>query len=226
MFRFKARGKEVKRLESDFIQLWKAYFHTRYGLFYFVLRWLICPFREMERSLPQKGKIVDVGCGEGVFSNYLSIRSSERQVVGIDKDLRKIQIAQQSKIGQRNIHFLNYELQEIREDGLSAIVMSDFLHHIPYSTQEKLLREAYLHLKDGGILLLKEINKSISISFLFSQLAEWLLYFRQPIYYRSKKELVSLLEHLGFKVIVRKVLNLFSTYLFICKKRCETRPMT
>ena len=50
---------------------------------YFKLRPLIIPFDIIEKHVPKKGTIVDLGCGFGIFANFLAIQSDDRKVIGI-----------------------------------------------------------------------------------------------------------------------------------------------
>src|SRR5438132_13301334 len=47
----------------------------------------------VERYVPKKGFIVDLGCGHGLFACVLREGSPTRRVLGIDLDPRKIEVA-------------------------------------------------------------------------------------------------------------------------------------
>ena len=66
-----------------------------------VLRILILPYKKLDSLIPGKGTIVDIGCGNGGFSNYISLFSSKRNVFGIDLSKKRIESAKKS-IGKRN----------------------------------------------------------------------------------------------------------------------------
>ena len=108
-------------------------FYSGQGLkvaLYAYLRWRLCPFEEIESHIPKEGKIIDVGCGYGLLANFLTLRSSKRDVTGIDLSVRRIGAAQETTDSRKNIHFklINVLDLELREPD--AVVMSDFLHHI------------------------------------------------------------------------------------------------
>ncbi|MEW6155484.1 MAG: class I SAM-dependent methyltransferase [Actinomycetota bacterium] len=56
-------------------------------------RWLTCPFPRIERAVPAYGRVLEVGCGYGLFSTYLALREPGREVVGVDIDQAKIEVA-------------------------------------------------------------------------------------------------------------------------------------
>ena len=60
---------------------------------YAKLRWMLCPFKEIEALIPKKANIVDVGCGFGLLANYIAVMSENREILGIDFSVRRIQVA-------------------------------------------------------------------------------------------------------------------------------------
>ena len=53
-------------------------------------RWYGSPFLAVEPFVPARGRIVDAGCGFGMFAAILALRSGEREVYGLDIDADKI----------------------------------------------------------------------------------------------------------------------------------------
>ena len=99
--------------------------------------------------------------------------------------------------------------------------MSDFLHHLSFENQERLLRKAVKKLDHGGMLILKEIDQNDGWRMVASRIWDFLLYPKESIYYRKKTELIELLFTLGMKVKHERVVAWFpgSTYLYICQKK-------
>ena len=50
------------------------------------VRALTCPFPLIEPFVPREGAICDLGCGHGLFSIYLALRSPARRIIGYDLD--------------------------------------------------------------------------------------------------------------------------------------------
>src|SRR3989344_1821533 len=142
---------------------------------YINLRWRLCPFTLMEQFLPKKGIIIDVGCGYGLLANLIALNSVERNVYGFDLSRRRIDIAKRTI---RNMNKLHFELKNVRDlklNSCDAIVMSDFLHHIPYKEQENLIRQAKDKLKKSGILIIQDIDKKPLSKYLFAAALDNLL---------------------------------------------------
>lgn len=187
---------------------------------YFFLRFLVIPFEEIDKILPKKGLIIDIGCGNGPLASYLALSSKDRQVLGWDIDEDRLRDG--AKISKK-IRNLIFEKRNPVTDVIQksdAILASDFLHHIPYSSQEKVLEKIYEALESGGILLIKEVDKKDLPRYWGSFIFDHAFYPKDTIYFRSKKDWITLLVGYGFKVSCHKTLFWFpaSTNLFICKK--------
>ena len=94
------------------------------------LRWRLCPFEEIEKHVPKEGKIIDIGCGYGLLANLLVLRSSKRDVVGIDLSVRRISVAQKTTDNRKKIQFKLMDALDLQLGKYDTVIMSDFLHHI------------------------------------------------------------------------------------------------
>jgi len=54
----------------------------------------LCPLQRIADHVPPHGRVLDVGCGHGLFGNLLALESARRQVVGVDPMASKIAVAQ------------------------------------------------------------------------------------------------------------------------------------
>lgn len=205
--------------------LFDLYNFGLYPSLYCRLRCRVSPFNKMEEFIPKEGLIYDFGCGEGVFANFLSLKSAKREVVGIEIHTKKFHVAKFA--GERNsrkITFLNENILS-KENILlncNGVILSDFLHHIHYEFHQILLEKIFNSLNPGGILLIRDVNKSFySWRFWGNFVLELIFYPFQRYYFVSLNDRVSLLEKIGFKVkhILSKEGLPFSNTLFICKKQ-------
>lgn len=188
---------------------------------YLFLKCKILPIRRIERVVPKEGRILDLGCGKGIFTSYLAITSHKRDVLGVDLCSRKTKEAEETFGSISNLRFVIEDASSIlaNEENLSAIIISDFLHHLDFSSQEGLLKLAYHSLSYKGVLVVKEIDKSNSFRYFMSNLADHLLYFKDKICFRPRDKWVNLLEGIGFQVESRPANTIFgSTVLYICRK--------
>ncbi len=155
------------------------------------------PYMDVERLMPKKGRILDLGCGYGLFANLLALTSPEREVVGIDMCARKL------KYAMRNLpktSFLRADAFSLADLGrYDAIAMNHLLHHLAsYDDQERLLKACYRALNEGGCVVILEINTRPYCKFLFTQLVDNVAYPGGRFYFRSSEEFKKLLAVQGF----------------------------
>ena len=185
------------------------------------LKRLILPLKDIDHALPQSGKIVDLGCGEGLVSFAIAQRRA-RTVIGVDQNKSKINQAK-SRVGdQKNINFLtaNILLYQLPHE-LSGCVIADVLHHLSRKSQKQLLTRISRHLKRGGVLVIKEINRLDVIRSKTSRLWDFLLYPHDQINYLSSGEIEMIMKKLGFTVTQQKkhLLVPASINIYICTKQ-------
>jgi len=200
---------------------------TRMDRFYFRVKFRKGnAMKATESCVPQKGNIIDLGCGDGFFANYLVLKESERKVLGIDLDSKRIARAKKSIQGRKNIDFIVKDLRDIKLKKTDAIIMYDVLHHVTYENQEKILKECYDKLGESGLLIIKDVNKNKFLKyFFFARMIDTLTSLTnvtagEKRAFRKPEEFSSLLKKIGFNVET-KILDLKDItphVLFICKK--------
>ncbi|MCX7619512.1 MAG: class I SAM-dependent methyltransferase [Acidimicrobiales bacterium] len=132
--------------------------------FHVWFRWLTCPFPAVERQLPRRGTILEVGCGHGVFSCFAALASSGRRVTGVDIDCDKISMANAAvdRAGgsQPLAEFWCLPLAELDPDRrFDAVVIIDVLYLLSSDARTQLLAEAIRRLEPGGTLVVKEADR-------------------------------------------------------------------
>ena len=138
--------------------------------FHIYIRLRRLPFEVIEKYVPKKGKILDFGCGHGFFSLYMSQKSKERTVIGVDISKEKIDIASES-IHSKNVSFkcspkATYFLQ--KKFCYNAIVIIDVLYLIARKDQQNLLQKASEALVENGKLLIVEPDASLKLRTFFA----------------------------------------------------------
>jgi 2-polyprenyl-3-methyl-5-hydroxy-6-metoxy-1,4-benzoquinol methylase len=138
-----------------------------------VVRWLSCPFARLEKLVPRSGRILDLGCGHGLFSSYLAVCSKERTVVGVDIDDAKLAIAKRAAepLGAR-LGFRNDIAATLAEERFTAVVLVDVLYLMTAQVQRDLLRRAAAAIEPGGSLLVKEMAARPKWKFEWNRLQE------------------------------------------------------
>ena len=181
---------------------------------------MLCPFKVIEKHLPRRGVIIDVGCGYGLLTNLIALNSNERDVYGYDLSERRINIANKSINKRKNIHFQVKHVKDLKLGFCDAIIMSDFLHHIPYNEQESLINQAHDKLKKDGIMVIQDIGKKPAWKYIFASTLDKLLNGFPELYYSSIENFKNMLEKNGFEVrVVNADMGLpLPDVLFVCRK--------
>lgn len=190
------------------------------------LRFYYAPFTDVEKLLPRKGVIIDLGCGEGIFANFVGLRFSTRQVLGIEIDKNRILLADK---GLKNVSFKIGNIVNAKLPKADAIVLIQVLHHLnTYKEQENILRKAVQSLRKGGKLIIVEIKIALSLQYFLTWIADHFLvawFFEKrlyaPIHFRKVGDWEKTLRNKDLScatVFSEKQIKLFSNVIFSCTK--------
>jgi 1-acyl-sn-glycerol-3-phosphate acyltransferase len=119
-------------------------------------------YKLFESLLPKKGTITDIGCGYGFLPYMLSFMSEDRIIIGTDYDEEKIAVANNCFSKNKNISFFAADATECELQKSDAFVLSDILHYLPMAEQEKLIVKCISNLNPGGIILIRDADRSMS----------------------------------------------------------------
>jgi 2-polyprenyl-3-methyl-5-hydroxy-6-metoxy-1,4-benzoquinol methylase len=153
----------------------------------------------VEAALPKGGRLLDLGCGYGLFSNYAAIADENREVVGLELDARKIALANphSPKVTFKRENVMTAELGG-KFDG---IVLLHVMHHLEsFEQQERLLGRCAELLSPDGVLLILEVEKRPWWKHALALAVDHALYPDDTIFYRDRADMEALLEKLGLNV--------------------------
>lgn len=124
------------------------------------VRWWTAPFAALQARVPVDGRILEIGCGHGLFCTYLALAEPTRTVVGVDIDTDKIAQAQvvARELGAPNLRFDVASSGSVAAGPWDAIAIVDMLYLLPEPAQRDLLAAAVAQLAPGGVLLIKEMS--------------------------------------------------------------------
>lgn len=188
-------AKEVLKLYREIG--WKTYFYTK-------IRWRLCPIEKIAQYVGVPAKLLELGCGVGMLSNYVHLRDPETQVLGIDLSPTRIACAEATVGNRTGIRFLCKNALELdSQTNFDTVTMTDFLHHLSFEGQKGLLEFLYRQLPRGGRLVILEVIECPAWKRKFADLVDRLLNHGKISHFRSKKEWESFLEEIGFEVEVQ-----------------------
>ena len=124
------------------------------------VRWRTCPFPAVAAHVPLEGRVLEVGCGHGLFAAYLAVTSPRRAVRGTDLDPDKIDVAgaAAARLGETvDLRFALAPSGHVPEGPWDAIAVVDVLYLLPPDDQHALLTTCAAALAPGGVLLVKEM---------------------------------------------------------------------
>lgn len=197
-------------------------------LFLALRRWLT-PYPRMLRHLPQSGRLVDLGCGHGLLALMAALDAPGREVLGIDHDPERIQLATQAGTGVPNLRFRcgDFSPAGWGSDPLRAITLIDVMHYFDPEAQLEIFRQAHDRLEKGGTLLVREVDpqgKGLASSFnkLYERLATGIGFTkseRDSLHFRSPEGWMEALRGAGFKVSRERCSSaLFADILYVCER--------
>ena len=184
------------------------------------------PYDKIEQEISESGKIVDLGCGEGILANYIALKSSKRKVHGIELNASRVKDADK---GMKNAQFEIGDIRKTTENNISTALLVHVLHHLPsYADQETVLKNVFANLKKGGKLVVVEIAETPLPKYWFTWVIDTVVVpilfegklIDQNINYRSARDWKKALKDIGFTCKVTKIDDgkPFSHILLTCEK--------
>lgn len=158
----------------------------------------------MDLLLPGEGRILDVGCGFGLFAAYFAQTQPRRQITGVDTNAHRIDMARSlmTAIGHDQHEFIAGDARDTQVEGpFDAIYVLDVMHHVPEADQEPLLARLHDLLAPGGVLVLKDITTEPWFGLKFTELLDRVMVgWDEPLAYRHHQAWGQVLDRLGFRI--------------------------
>lgn len=154
-----------KRLPADgvvkgrFADVWRAYRDCPISARLRVLgRYLSCPYTCILNLFPRSGRILDVGCGDGLLLFLLSVQpdSEGRTYVGIDPAGDKISVARRA--GITSAEFLLGDVSTLPSETYDCVTIIDVLYLLPKSQWSEFLTHSVRVMRQNGLFIVKEVT--------------------------------------------------------------------
>ena len=159
---------------------------------------------EIGQYLPPEGRVLDLGCGFGLFSLFFASQGPGRHVTGVDRNGQRIASARTSasRLGLSNVDYIEGDGLDWDSDvRFDAIYLLDMIHHLPKAGVPEFLGKLERLLAPGGVLVVKDIENRPFWKVWFTLALDRLMVGTEPIHYWAPAELSGHLEALGLQVV-------------------------
>lgn len=187
---------------------------------YAKLRGIICPFEKILCYIPNRGNVLDLGSGYGIFCTVLSKAKPDLKVLGIELDKKRVNIANK-KYQTASLNFIAGDITKYTFDKKFDIVTCiDVFHHIPIQYHDTITSKLYENLKLGGRLIIKDMDDTPYYKYIWNYLHDAFVTRSLQMNYVSKKAMIDLVTRHGFSIQeVKDISNiLYSHYLVVCER--------
>ena len=175
------------------------------------LRPFICPFEDLIRWIPAHGRLLDIGCGAGLFMGLVGRARPGIEAIGFDADADAVAAAQgmaRAHFPDGRIVFRHSAVGDPWPDGSFDVVsLVDVLHHIPPTHQAEVIADAYAHVAPGGLFIHKDMADRPLLRAWWNRLHD-IVVARQWIHYRPIGEVEAWLKDAGAQIVGRAARNL------------------
>lgn len=114
-------------------------------------------FDEIVRHVPENGRVYDLGCGYGYLSLMLAMTADrQRDVIGVDYDFEKIEVAQNVPYKGGNVRFKQADLSQFEPKDADCFIIKDVLHYLRPEHQTQLLERCAKALRHGGTIIIRD----------------------------------------------------------------------
>lgn len=121
------------------------------------LRPLVCPLEVVTNIVPLGARVLDVGCGAGLFLHWLAATRRISSGVGIDLSAKAIDAAAACVMPEEQVCFVRVDAETAWPQGeFNLVSVIDVLHHIPRGYQRDFVRRVVA--VGARTVLLKDID--------------------------------------------------------------------
>lgn len=178
---------------------------------YFYLRKKILPIEIIINLIPNDSNILDLGCGKGIVLKSLK---KFKRYVGVDQNISSF------KNNKINAEFIKEDCLEFLKRDLNkfdVFILIDLIHHIKKKEQEIFLKKLLKLMKNGDILIVKDIYPKNMWTRYWNYMHDLLISREKITYFDFKKfQKIHCKNHL-VETFYKRIF-LYDHYFFILKK--------
>jgi len=166
------------------------------------LRPRICPFEVLIALVPAGARVLDVGCGSGLFLGLAAANGRLGASVGVDRDARALAVAERMRCALPDpaaLRFVAGDAGDLPAGDFDLVVLIDVLHHVAPAAQVAVLGGAAARVAVGGRLVCKDIARRPRWRALMNRLHDLVLA-RQWVHHPDADALIAALGRAGLIV--------------------------
>jgi 2-polyprenyl-3-methyl-5-hydroxy-6-metoxy-1,4-benzoquinol methylase len=171
------------------------------------LRPYICPFEVLIRCVPVGSRVLDVGCGSGLLLGLLSHFGRISSGHGFDLDENAIRQAKRMARKLPQAESLVFERRNADTPWptgeFDVVTMIDVMHHVNPSHQDLMFQKAASRLRNGGILIYKDMAER-PLWMAWANRLHDLVLARQWIHYFPLDSAISAARDSGFELLEKR----------------------
>jgi 2-polyprenyl-3-methyl-5-hydroxy-6-metoxy-1,4-benzoquinol methylase len=150
-----------------------------------------------------KNRILEVGCGFGLFGCYFAALNPDVQYLGYDLNPRRVEMANlaATRLGLQNASFHCANARELSvNEQFDAVMLVDLMHHVDDETKKRLVTMAAGQLTPGGRLIIKDVTTHPSFKIGFTWALDVLMTRSFDMHYWNENQFHAALQR-HFKAI-------------------------
>jgi 1-acyl-sn-glycerol-3-phosphate acyltransferase len=161
-------------------------------------------FAALDAVVPRRGFVLDLGCGYGMATHWLSCFTDTRTFLGVDYDEEKIRVARRTAPDHPRIQFQEGDVLNFDYPACDTVLLLDVLHYWVPEKQQMILDKARCALRPGGVLILRDGARAESgahrRTHFFEKLATRVGHNRteEGLHFQTLPELEAMLKRAGF----------------------------
>ena len=171
----------------------------------------ISPFELLLRAVPPGSRVLDIGCGSGLFLGLLAMTGRIRSGLGIDSSRAAIALANRMRARLAADTGISFEARDaaaaLPHGPFDIVSLVDVMHHIPPAFQRQVLEQAIDRVEPGGRFVYKDMVARPFWRALANRLHD-LVIARQWIHYLPLGTAIEWAQARGCTVVERRTVNM------------------
>ena len=183
-----------------------------------VFRPLYSPLHILLQKIPWCSRLLDIGCGTGVFLNYLCDIESG---FGVDIDARSIELAREAAHGKKLSFKVISDVSDLQNVDCTCVSCIDVLHHINQREQSAFIEKFSALLPSGGKVLLKDLEPKPRWKATANRITDYIST-RSTVSYLNHSTAEAMLIENGFRIIDSGIYDMYIwSHYFIEAEKIE-----